>query len=179
MPDNIQFSISPADTPKDTKGTPACDLRIDPQEALYTSTLNKRINEPANVHYTKKKPAENHHTAEKCVSTSSLRDMLRDAEKEYERNQKHRKSKLYWRLFRTNLLILSLLMFFYFVGTLSPETLLDYVIIAADCAAFGAIFSFILAAIARPLHMSAHNVCFDGEFEDRYRIEHIKDSMCK
>lgn len=152
MTDNntpTEYCLSPADTPKDTRGTPACDLRVTPQ------------------------PQHNH------TPPSALRDMLRTAEAEHAYNKKRRNRNLFWYLFRVFFLALSIFMFFYFVGILSPQTLFDYVMIAVECAFCGAIFALILAAIGRPIHTSAHNYCFAGEFEELYEIEKLKDSMCQ
>lgn len=152
MTDNkpTEYSLSPADTPKDTKGTPASDLRVEPQEPQHPHTP---------------------HTA--------LRDMLRSAEAEHAYNHKRRNRKLFWYLFRVFFLALSVFMFFYFVGTLSPQTFFDYIFIAIECAFSGAIFALILAAIGRPIHTSAHNTCFADEFDELYEIEKIKDNMCQ
>lgn len=161
MPDNnIHYSLSRADTPKDTRGTPASDLRIDPTAA---KPVADPCPNPQNVH----------------VPSSVLREMLRCAEAEHACNHKRRCRKLFWVLFRTIFLILSLLMFFYCVGTLSPQTFLEYLLIAVESAICSAIFSLIIAAIGYPIHMGAHESCFAGELDELLEIEKLKDSMCQ
>lgn len=143
-----EYCLSPADTPKDTKGTPASDLRVEPQPPQHTHTP---------------------HTA--------MRDMLRSAEAEHAYNQKRRNRKLFWYLFYRFFLFLSGFMFLYFVGTLSPQSFMEYLGIAVECAFSGAIFALILAAVGRLIHTSAHNTCFADEFDELYEIEKLKDRM--
>lgn len=152
MTDNkpTEYSLSRADEPATGRGTPMSDLRVDLQ------------------------PPKQPHTPH-----TVLRDMLRSAEAEHAYNQKRRNRKLFWYLFRVFFFALSVFMFFYFVGTLSPQSFMEYLGIAVECAFCGAIFALILAAIGRPIHTSAHNTCFADEFVELYEIEKIKDNMCQ
>lgn len=168
MQDNkpTEYSLSRADEPTGGRGVSASDLRIDPSAPTYKPN------------YATGKPADTLPNLSNLQAPPSvLRDMLREAEIMHKYKHARRKKKLYWYLFRVFFFILSPLMFFYYVGTFSPELFLEYVLIAVESAICGAIFALILAAIGRPIHTSAQNACFADEFEELYEIEHIKDSM--
>lgn len=173
MQDNkpTEYSLSRADEPQKGRGITGDDIRYvapDPTEPKYTPKPDYGTHKPADT-----LPNLTNLQAPPSV----LRDMLREAEIMYKYKHARRKKKLYWYLFRVFFIILSLLMFFYYVGTFSPETFLEYVFIAVESAICGAIFSLILAAIGRPIHTSAQNACFSDEFDDLYKIEHLKDCM--
>lgn len=173
MTDNkpTEYSLSRADEPQKGRGITGDDIRYvapDPTDTTYTPKRDYGTHKPAGT-----LPNLTNLQAPPSV----LRDMLREAEIMHKYKHARRKKKLYWYLFRVFFIILSLLMFFYSVGTFSPELFLEYVLIAVESAICGAIFALILAAIGRPIHTSAQNACFADEFEELYEIEHIKDSM--
>lgn len=165
-----EYSLSRTGQPTSGRGVPASDLRIDPSAAAT----------PPKPNYGTGKDTDTLPNLTNIQAPPSvLREMLREAEALHKHKQTQRKKKLYWYLFRVFFIALSVFMFFYFVGTISPQTFLDYIFIAIECAFCGAIFSLILAAICRPIHTRAQNACFADEFEELYKIEHLKDLMCQ
>ena len=171
MTDNnndIRYSISPADEPAGGRGTPASDLLIEAPAQKHT---------PAPDYGTKTESGIRQNLTHTDIPPSVLRDMLREAEAAHERGKKRRSRKLFGYLFRVTFTILGTFMFFYFVGTLSPETFLDYIWIAVESAITSAFISLILAPISMPVWYGAQKACFADEFDELYQIEHIKDRM--
>lgn len=152
MTDNkpTEYCLSPADTPKDTKGTPASDLRVTPN------------------------PDAPKHTA---APEKPLREQLREAETMYKYKHKRRSWKLFWYLYRIYFTILGLLIFFYCVGATTDPTLTDYLLIALESAGIGATTALIPALVGMPIWYGAYTNCFANEFDDLYKIESIKDRM--
>lgn len=145
-----EYCLSPADTPKDTRGTPASVLRVtpNPDAPKYTAAPEK-----------------------------PLREQLREAEANHKRSRTRRTWKLFWYLFRTYFTILGLLMFFYFVGETNDPTLTDYLLIALESTCIGATTSLIPALVGMPIWFGAYSSCFADEFDELYEIEKLKDRM--
>lgn len=161
MQDNkpTEYSLSRADEPKDTRGTPASDLRFDPSAATSAPS------------YTLKRTT--------AAPEKPLREQLREAEIMYKYKHTRRKKKLFWKLFGIFFPI-------YAVGV-SLITLSEYISIApVDVLILigaSALMSFPAAAITaffyRWIIIAGYTSAFAGEAEELQHIEHLKDLMCQ
>ena len=136
MPDNkpTEYSLSPAGTPKDTRGTPLSDLRIDPSAPSYKPVTNYGTGKPVN---TPPNPSNAH------IPPSVLREMLREAEAEHAFKHRYRKKKLFWIFFAIYAVCVSLSMLGGYESLSLGESLLLIGPSALMCIPFSAITAFI------------------------------------
>lgn len=170
MTDNkpTEYCLSPADTPKDTKGTPASDLRVEPLQPQHTPAKDYGSGEDA--------PTRQNLTNTQ-IPPSVLLDMLLEAEIEHNRNHKRRKGKLFLTLlvilFAVYAVGVSLIVFAGYESLSLGECLILISATAAACIPAAAI----TAAFYYWLITFAYTRAFAGDFDELYQIEHIKDRI--
>lgn len=171
MPDNndIRYSISPAYTPKDTRGTPASDLRVDPAAKIYAPAPNYGTGTATN---------SNPNLSGAHVPPSVLRDMLREAETEHEHNHRRRRKKLFWKLFWIFFAIYAVGAALLTLSGYESIQLGESAILIGATALMCVPAAAITAFFCRFIIITGYTRAFAGDAEELQYIEHLKDCMC-
>lgn len=172
MPDNndIRYSLSPADTPKDTRGTPASDLRVEAPAKIYA---------PAPNYGTGKADTANPNLSNAHIPPFVLRDMLREAETEHEHNHRRRKKKLFWKLFWIVFAIYAVGMSLIMLAGYEPLSVGDSIILIGTSVLMCIPSAAITAFFYRWIIITGYTRAFAGDAEELQYIEHLKDCMCR
>ena len=166
---DIRYSISPADTPKDTRGTPASDLLLDPAAQIPTATRN---------YATPKTAAAAPNLSNAHVPPSVLRDMLRDAEAEHQYKHKQRKKKLFLTLFWIFFAVYAVGMAFIMLAGYGSLSIGDSIILVGTTTVMCIPSAAITAFFYRFIIITGYTRAFAGDAEELQYIEHLKDCMC-
>jgi hypothetical protein len=150
-----EYCLSPANTPKDQRGTPASDLRAVP----IPETSKESYNTAAPV--------------------NPLREQLREAEIMYRYKHAKRKKKLFLKLFWIIFAIYAVCVSISVLAGYISITLVDSLLMIGASALMSIPAAAVTALVFRWIIIAGYTSAFAGDAEELQHIEHLKDLMCQ